>query len=93
MKTITAKLNQTIYDIALEQYGNVEAVAEIMANNPGLQNDPEALAALALDPGPDGFYMTVALPVGFSVVIDPDSILIRHNTVRELTDDITTFDL
>ena len=93
MKTITAKANQTVYDIALEQYGTIEALGEIMTNNPGLRNDPAAVIALELAPGPDGFYLTVPLLPGSSVAIDTDSILIRRNTVRELTEDITTFDL
>ena len=45
MKTITVKARQTVYDIALEQYGTCEAVGEILALNPDVGNDPAALAA------------------------------------------------
>ncbi len=96
MKTIKAKQNQTVYDVALEQYGNVEAVGEIMVNNPGLRNDPAALAALGINALEDnGFYIDVALLPGVAIVInDTDSPLMRPAVLKELIDEeITTFDL
>ena len=94
MKTVTAKANQTVFDMALEQYGTAEAVSEIAGNNPELKNDPDALVALGIDPLYDsGFYFDVAITPGAAVKIDTNSKLIRSNTVRELTNEITTFDL
>ena len=46
MTTATVKARQTVYDIALEQYGTCEAVGEILALNPQIANDPEALVQL-----------------------------------------------
>ena len=94
MKVIKAKQNQTIYDIALEQYGNAEAVAEIMAGNPDLTNDPATLAEIGMNVVEDnGFYMDCALLAGTAVRIDTDSPLMRPVVLRELTNEITTFDL
>jgi FMN phosphatase YigB (HAD superfamily) len=95
MKTVKAKPNQTIYDVALEQYGNDEAVAEIMASNPDLRNDPAALAALGINAiEDDGFYMDTALLAGSEIRIDTDSPLMRPLVLKELAgEEITTFDL
>ena len=94
MKTITSKPNQTVYDIALEQYGNVEAVGEIVDNNPHLVNDPAVLVALGINMiEDDGFYIDAALLAASGVRIDTDSPHRRPNVIRELTEDITTFDL
>ncbi len=96
MKTVKAKPNQTIYDVALEQYGNVEAVGEIMVNNPDLRNDPAALAALGINAIADtGFYIDVALLPGAAIAINnTDSPLIRPSVLKELAgEEITTFDL
>ena len=48
MTTATVKARQTVYDIALEQYGTCEAVGEILALNPQIANDPEALVQLGI---------------------------------------------
>ncbi len=96
MKTVKVKPNQTIYDIALEQYGNVEAVGEIMVNNPDLRNDPAALAALGINAiEDDGFYVDASLLPGAAVLInDTDSPLRRPAILKELAgEEITTFDL
>ncbi len=96
MKTIKVEQNQTIYDIALEQYGNVEAAGEIMVNNPALRNDPAALAALGVDAtGDDGFWVDVSLSPGTAILInDTDSPLMRPAILKDLAgEEITTFDL
>ena len=53
MTTATVKARQTVYDIALEQYGTCEAVGEILALNPQIANDPEALVQLWIDSSGD----------------------------------------
>ena len=40
MKTVTVKPNQTVFDILVEQYGTCEALAELLENNPNLENEP-----------------------------------------------------
>lgn len=94
MKTVKANQNQTIYDLAVKWYGTTEAVAEIAANNPGLKNDPAALAALGIDYINDnGFYFDAPLIPGSAVSIDTDSPLLLQSVVRELTGrEINTFD-
>lgn len=93
MKTITAKANQTLHDVAIEQYGTVEAVGEILNNNPMLQNDPSALAAINIDAlHDDGFYIDVALRVGQQVQIDTDSFTRKQMIIKEITSDITTYE-
>ena len=96
MKTVKAKPNQTIYDVALEQYGNVEAVGEIMVNNPDLRNDPAALAALGINALADtAFYIDVSLSPRAAILInDTDSPLMRPAVLKELAgEEMTTFDL
>lgn len=94
MKTVKTTPNQTIYDLAVKWYGTTEAVAEIAANNPGLKNDPAALAALGIDYINDnGFYFDAPLMPGSAVSIDTDSPLLLQSVVRELTGrEINTFD-
>lgn len=91
MKAVTVKPNQTLFDIALEQYGTAEAIGEIMRNNPDLQNDPVALAKMGL--GESLFYVDVSLSPGARVLIDDESLRMRPQVVKEIEQDITTFDL
>ena len=39
MKTITVQDRQTIWDIAMQEYGSVEGVFELIDDNPGLTID------------------------------------------------------
>lgn len=94
MKKITVKPNQTVYDIAVTEYGTCEAVAEIMANNPDLSNDDRAKVSTGIDPVSDkSFYFDLALKPGNTVLIDTDSRLINKNIIREINKEVTTFDL
>lgn len=95
MKTISTTPNQTLFDVAVLCYGTAEAVGELLAANPDLRNDPEAMAALGIDPlADDGFYPDIALAPGQSVRIDTDSQTLRQTVVRELQGrEINTFDL
>lgn len=94
MKKITVKGNQTIYDIAIEQYGTCEAVSEILTVNAGLLNDEQAKLKLGIDPVNDkAFYFDVALKQGITVLIDTDSRLMNKNVLRNIDKEITTFDL
>lgn len=93
MKTIKAKPNQTVFDIAIEQYGTCEAVGEILANNPSLSNDVAALTALGIEAvGETDFYPDVALDPGADVLIDTASLLMRAAVVKEIKRDITTYE-
>lgn len=49
MKKVTAKANQTIYDVAIEQYGTCEAVGKLMQDNPGMENDLQAVTEAGIE--------------------------------------------
>lgn len=94
IRTIIVDANQTIYDLALQYYGTLEAVGEIFANNPLLVNDKAALIALGIDPVCDKqFYFDVAVEAGFVLKINTDSKQIKSNIVREINTPITTYNL
>lgn len=94
MKTVKAKGNQTIIDVALEQYGNLEAMGEILANNPDLTNDPVVLSRLGIEHiDAVDFYIDLALEPGIDIIIDEDSPLIKSSERKQIPAEITTFDL
>ena len=93
MTTAIVKNNQTVYDLALEQYGTCEAIGELLNNNPDLRNDSEALAAQGIDGVKDpALYLYIALQPGLQVVIDNDSPLMECGIVKELSTEITTYE-
>ena len=80
MKTIKAKDNQILLDIALQYYGTAEAIAEILENNPGIKNDPQALVS---DGRPLGrFYPDIKPDVGSSSLIDDDRCRIKITVIN-----------
>lgn len=92
MKTITAKANQTVYDIAVQYYGTAEAVEEIFRNNPDLRNDDRAKIAAGIDAVQDAyFYPDLAVQTGLPVLIETGSPLLKNSITREMND-VTTFD-
>lgn len=93
MKTIETLPNQTLYDVAVMYYGTCDAVGELIMNNTELVNDPAELAALEIDYiGDSGFYVDVALLAGQSVLIDMQSPNMNRNVVKEITNEITTYE-
>lgn len=94
MKTVKTVANQTIFDVAAKHYGTCEAVAELLENNPGLRNDPAALAALGVDYVTDAaFYPDAALLPGQDIQIDTDSRILKQSIVKELQNkEINTYD-
>ena len=93
MKKVTIKPNQTIYDIALSEYGTCEAVAKIINDNPDLANDDSSKVLCGIDPINDkGLYLDLPLLPGSTVLIDMDSVL-KKILVKELVKPITTFDI
>lgn len=90
MKQIKVKANQTIYDIAIEQYGTCAAVDELLKLNPDITNDPSAKATAEIVD--TDYYIDLAITKGLVIVIDPDSKLKQSSITRELQDiDITTY--
>ena len=93
MKTIKTLKNQTLYDIATMHYGTCEAVGELLMNNPDLINDPTAMAEQNIDYVNDnGFYPDIALLAGQRVMIDTQSPNMNRNMVKEIYNEITTYD-
>lgn len=93
MKQIKVKPNQTLFDIAIEHYGTCEAVAELLALNPTIANDPRAKIDVEIDYIADrDFYIDLAVAEGAMITIDPDSELKQLSILRELQGiDITTY--
>lgn len=89
MKTIKVKDNQILLDIALQYYGTAEAIAEILANNPGIKNDPQSLVNSGRPLG--SFYPDAKLEVGSSLLIDDDSRRIKKTVVKKIENDVTTY--
>jgi hypothetical protein len=81
MKKITVLPNQTLYDLAIQYYGTVEATDELFALNPELKNDPER----------ENFHFDLPIATG-EIVINEESRLIKKNIVKELSGkEITTW--
>lgn len=93
MKKVTAKANQTIYDVAIEQYGTCEAVGKLMQDNPGMENDLQAVTEAGIEESGRSFYFDLPLPEGSTLLVDTDSRLIEKNILREIDKDVTTYDL
>lgn len=89
MKTIKVKDNQILLDIALQYYGTAEAIAEILANNSGIKNDPQTLVNSGRPLG--SFYPDVKLEVGSSLLIDDDSRRVKKTVVKKIENDVTTY--
>ncbi len=89
MKKIKALPNQTIYDIAVAEYGTCEAIAEILSNNPTLENDPVYTSPVDQETG-----FTIDWPVmpGSSVLIDENSRWRMKNIIRDIDKEVTTYD-
>lgn len=94
MKTIRVKPNQTLYDIAIENYGTCEAISEILKKNPHICNDKTSLAALGIETtGKVDFYLDAALQVDQELHIDTDKKTILNSVIREINTDVTTYNL
>lgn len=93
MKKVTAKANQTIYDVAIEQYGTCEAVGKLMQDNPDMENDLQAVTEAGIEESDRSFYFDLPLPEGSTLLVDTDSRLIEKNILREIDKDVTTYDL
>lgn len=87
---VTVKDNQTILDIALEHYGTADGISEILNLNPTLTNDSAALIQQGISPG--DLYLDVMIKPGTILLVDENSRMVQKNTVKEIDDDITTYE-
>ena len=90
MKTVTVKPNQTVFDILVEQYGTCEALAELLENNPNLENEPGA-DGRAIPEAERIFRLDLPLKDGSTVLISTDSRQIKTSVIREINTEGTTF--
>ncbi len=89
MKTIEVQDKQILLDIVLQHYGTAEAMGEIMANNPGLENEPSAVMDAGRELGP--FYPDIKLRAGLRVSVDDDSRLVKKTVVGKINGSVTTY--
>ena len=90
MKTVTVKPNQTVFDILVEQYGTCEALAELLENNPNLENEPGA-DGRAIPEAERIFRLDLPLKDGSTVLISTDRRQIKTSVIREINTEVTTF--
>ena len=87
MKTVITIDGQTIYDLAVQHYGNMEAIAEILELNPDIRNDAKGVNADLSE-----FWLDLPIAAGTVLTIDDSSYLQRKNITREITEPVTTFE-
>ena len=94
MKTVKVQPNQTVFDLVVQHYGNVEAVDEILRLNPDLKNEATALRALNISTGNKQtiFCMDAAVESGYMLKIDEASKLMRTNKLKKINNSITTYE-
>ncbi|MCD8030085.1 MAG: hypothetical protein LUF85_04450 [Bacteroides sp.] len=92
MKKINVLPNQTLYDIVIREYGNCEAISEVLSFNTDLENDPQALEEAGFDNSDPGFFLDLPVREGSTVWVDEISRLRRKNIIREIDKEITTYD-
>lgn len=98
MKTVKTIGKQTLLDLAMQYYGNIEAVSEIIGLNPGLVNNPSALYSLIgckcgihrIDI--ENLYLDVELQPDQEVTIDERSDLAKKNIIKNINKPVTTYD-
>lgn len=70
--------HQTVFDIAMQYYGNIEAVAEILSLNPAICNELHR-----------EFEIDRPVMSGSDIAIDSSSLLMRPEVIREIKQDIS----
>ena len=90
MKAVTVKENQTVFDIVVEQYGTCEALAEFLANNPELENEP-APAGRQVPEAFQAFRLDFPVRAGSVVWVDTDSKAIKTSVIKEIDTEVTTY--
>lgn len=94
MKKIKVKQNQSIMDVAIENYGILEGMSDLIFNNQNLKNDPKALSRLGIDSLYNvDFYIDVAVLPQSEISVNNNSLFIKQMTIKELKGvEITTYE-
>lgn len=88
MRAITTKKGQTIFDIALQEYGNAEAAFQILADNPRLAGLNDFPVGYVVQQESD-FDVSHAIKPGVEILIQ-DYIEIENTLIaNELTEVIS----
>ncbi|MEG1499378.1 MAG: hypothetical protein RRX93_07860 [Bacteroidales bacterium] len=94
IKITLVEPNQTIYDLALQHYGTVAGIVDILSYNPDLKNDKLALSTLGIDTVKDNdFYFDAPVEIGFPLKINKDSKYGIPTITREFNAPITTYNI
>lgn len=93
MRIIKSLKNQTIWDVAIQYYGTAEAVSELLELNPQLQNDLSSVINSGYIVDSTMFYIELPLKEGSSIKINEDSFWVRRDVLKEIEEDIITFNL
>lgn len=82
MSSIIAVRYQTVFDLALQVYGDISKFVAIIDDNPGIQNEGSV----------EGDEFDLAMPVseGYEVFYDPEKI--DKNKTREITGKVISYD-
>lgn len=83
MRTIKTVKGQTITDIALQEYGNIEAVKELLDNNPQLSGMNDYEPGSIIDDFCD-FDLTIPIIAGVKIYINDDSDFMNRKVLKEL---------
>lgn len=93
MKTIETEPNQTLFDLAIQHYGTLEALAELLELNPVLENDPEALVANGINTLDNVvFRMDLALKPGLLLHVDDNSKRMDSKIAAKIDNPVTTYE-
>lgn len=84
MKIVQTVKNQTIFDIAVQEYGNAAAWEEILNLNPGLKNDYSSALAAQILYYPEEFDLAFPIMEGTKVFIETESDLANAKYLREI---------
>lgn len=93
MKTIEAESNQTLFDVAVQHYGTLDALAELLELNPALENDPAALIANGINTlDKVVFRMDLALKPGLLLHVDDESKRMDSKIAAKIDNPVTTYE-
>jgi len=82
---IITENNQTLFDLAVQHYGTLEAIGEILFLNPDIRNDTKGNDVDVSD-----FYFDLPVAAGSLLIIDEKSPLIKKNIIKELQKEYIT---
>ena len=85
MKKIKIRPGQTVMDIAIQEYGNIEAIFEILDLNTHILNDYPEHEAIA---DRSEFDLGYSIKTGQELTVNPQSDLFKKSIIEELNNKI-----